>query len=367
MFAVPIEAQPHKERWDDYLARANIVCAGLEQAPGFIDLCRYKSLTREGWILSLSGWRDETSALGWLVRMGDDLARGWSELLAGYRLRIGEVTSDTNIPEGEKIAGQGLERPIGEGTYMTLVQARKALDPAASNPQELALYLGFDPYSYGDCLSWDVFEDLSGQGEIILAVTWKDAQSANSHAATQIVPDEARVRVVRVVRDDIVCDPRNARLDRPDAGPQDERSVLTDEFQLQRFVDAQHDVYRDAVHAIRNRILDPAWMAFVFPRFVECYHDSVTSAFAIASLDEARAYLAHRLLGGRLRESLGALEWMWDLDVDAVLADRDKKNLHSSLTLFAEATSEPLMQQMLSIWFGSRADEVTMVQLDLRP
>ena len=142
---------------------------------------------------------------------------------------------------------------------------------------------------------------------------------------------------------------------------------MADDYRLQRFVDAQQGLYADAIHAIRNRILDPAWMAFVFPRFVECYHDSSTSAFAIASLDEARAYLAHPMLGGRLRESLSALEWMWDLDVDAVLSDRDKKNLHSSLTLFAEATNEPLMQQMLSIWFGSRADETTMLQLDLRP
>lgn len=142
---------------------------------------------------------------------------------------------------------------------------------------------------------------------------------------------------------------------------------MADEYKLQRFVEAQQDVYDEAVHAIRNRILDPAWMAFVFPRFVNCYHDSATSAFAIASLDEARAYLVHPLLGGRLRESLSALEWMWDLDVDAVMSDRDKKNLHSSLTLFAEATNEPLMRHMLSIWFGCRADEITMVQLDLRP
>lgn len=142
---------------------------------------------------------------------------------------------------------------------------------------------------------------------------------------------------------------------------------MTDEYNLHRFVEAQLDVYEEAVQAIRQRVLDPAWMAFVFPRFVNCYHDSATSAFAIASLDEARAYLADPLLGGRLRQSLGALEWMWDLDVDAVLSDRDKKNLHSSLTLFAEATNEPLMRQMLSIWFGCRADEITMVQLDLRP
>jgi uncharacterized protein (DUF1810 family) len=142
---------------------------------------------------------------------------------------------------------------------------------------------------------------------------------------------------------------------------------MADEYQLQRFLDAQQGVYEDAVHAILNRILDPAWMAFVFPRFVNCYHDSATAAFAIRSLDEARAYLAHPVLGGRLRESLAALDWMWDLDIDVILADRDKKNLHSSLTLFAEATDEPLMRRMLSIWFGCRADEVTMVQLDLRP
>jgi len=142
---------------------------------------------------------------------------------------------------------------------------------------------------------------------------------------------------------------------------------MTDEYNLQRFVDAQEGVYDRALRSIYNRILDPAWMAFIFPRFVNCYHDDATSAFAIASLDEARAYLAHPLLGGRYRESLGALEWLWDLDVDAVLSEGDKKNLHSSLTLFAEATNEPLMRQMLAIWFGCRADEMTKVQLDLRP
>jgi uncharacterized protein (DUF1810 family) len=142
---------------------------------------------------------------------------------------------------------------------------------------------------------------------------------------------------------------------------------MMDEYHLQRFVEAQQGVYEDAIRAIRNRVLDPAWMAFVFPRFVNCYQDSETSRFAIASLDEARAYLAHPVLGGRLRESFAALEWMWDLDVDAVLSERDKKNLHSSLTLFAEATDEPLMRRMLAIWFGCRADEITKVQLDLRP
>ncbi len=143
--------------------------------------------------------------------------------------------------------------------------------------------------------------------------------------------------------------------------------MTDDEYLLQRFVDAQAQLYDDAVAALRRRTLDPQWMAFIFPRFVNCYHDPSTEKFAIGSLDEARAYLAHPLLGPRMRESLAALEWLYDLDPDEVLSEADRQNLHSSLTLFAEATDEPLMRNMLAIWFGCRADETTMVQLDLRP
>ena len=142
---------------------------------------------------------------------------------------------------------------------------------------------------------------------------------------------------------------------------------MTDEYQLQRFIEAQSATYEGAIHELRQRVLDPAWMAFVFPRFVNCYHDPSTQPFAIGSLDEARAYLTHPLLGLRLRESLAALAWLHDLDPDEVLSERDRQNLHSSLTLFAEATAEPLMRPMPAIRFGCRADETTMIQLDLRP
>lgn len=141
---------------------------------------------------------------------------------------------------------------------------------------------------------------------------------------------------------------------------------MTDEYQIQRFIDAQSAIYQTALHQLRRRVLDPAWMAYVFPRFVNCYHDRSTEPYAIESLDEARAYLAHPLLGSRIRESLTALAWLHDLDPEDVLSDRDRQNLHSSLTLFAEATNEPLMRQMLAIWFGCRADVTTMIQLDLR-
>ena len=222
MFSVLIEAQPHKDRWDAYLAKANMLRPELEKAPGLVDNIRYRSLTRDGWILSLSDWRDETSVAGWHTRMRDDQAeeKGWNDILADYRLRVGEITSDTRVPGTQKMAQRRPdETKVGEGTYVTLIDAKQTLEwVSANNPQELALYLGFDLYSYGDCISWDVFDSLSNPGEIILMVTWKDAQSANDHAATQIVPDDARVRVLRIVRDYAMSDRHQTSHDYPAAG-----------------------------------------------------------------------------------------------------------------------------------------------------
>jgi heme-degrading monooxygenase HmoA len=213
MFSVLIEVLPSEGQWDAYLANAKMLRPELETAPGFVDNVRYRSLTRDGCILSLSSWRDEDSVVGWHARMRDEEGgeRGWDGLLTDYRLRIGEVTSDTRTPEALETVQQGSgDAPAaGEGTssYVTLIDAKQAPEwVSANNPYEIALYLGFDLNSYGDCISWDIFDSLVSPGEIILVVTWKDAQSATDHAATEIVPDDARVRVIRVVRDYALSD-----------------------------------------------------------------------------------------------------------------------------------------------------------------
>jgi hypothetical protein len=61
MFSVIFEVLPNKENWVDYLDNAKMLRPEMEQERGFVDNIRYKSLTREGWILSLSNWRDEKS------------------------------------------------------------------------------------------------------------------------------------------------------------------------------------------------------------------------------------------------------------------------------------------------------------------
>ncbi|MFL6731724.1 MAG: antibiotic biosynthesis monooxygenase family protein, partial [Sphingomicrobium sp.] len=65
MFAVIFEARPRLGQWDAYLDNAARLRSDLEQVDGFIDNIRYRSLTREGWILSLSDWRDEKSLVRW--------------------------------------------------------------------------------------------------------------------------------------------------------------------------------------------------------------------------------------------------------------------------------------------------------------
>lgn len=221
MFSVLFEVQPHRDEWDAYLANAKMLRTNLEQAPGFVDHIHYSSLTQDGWMLSLSGWLDEEAAVGWHTRMRHPGAQdtGRSQILPDYRLRLGEVTSDTRGAEGQKIAEQREdETQAGESNYVTLIDAKQTLEwVTANNPEEIALYLGFDFNSYGDCISWDVFDALLSPGEIMLMVTWRDAQSANGHAATQIVPDDARVRVVRVIRDSTMFEGRETAQHYPDA------------------------------------------------------------------------------------------------------------------------------------------------------
>jgi heme-degrading monooxygenase HmoA len=74
----------------------------LERIEGFVDNIRYRSLTREGWILSLSGWRDEKALVRWRTRANhhDVQQKGRAEVLLDYHLRVGQVTRDTRLPAG---------------------------------------------------------------------------------------------------------------------------------------------------------------------------------------------------------------------------------------------------------------------------
>lgn len=221
MFSVIFEVQPKTEAWDAYLGNAKMLRPELEQVPGFVDNIRYRSLTRDGWILSLSSWRDEKSVVRWRTRMRhhEVQERGRGEILAVYHLRVGQVTADTRVPEGYQLAEQRLdETEVGAGTAITLVDTKRPPEwIKAHDPEEIALELGFDLNSYGDCVSWDVFDAVLTPGDIILLTSWKDDAAAGDYGERMSLPDDARLRSVRIVRDYGMFDRREAPQYYPDA------------------------------------------------------------------------------------------------------------------------------------------------------
>jgi len=136
---------------------------------------------------------------------------------------------------------------------------------------------------------------------------------------------------------------------------------MNDDYRLQRFAQAQAPVYDNAIAILRDGMMCTPWMDFIFPRLAGTGQG--TTRFAIASLDEARAYLAFPLLGNRYRECVEALTWSAGRTAGEVFGPDDAGKLHASLTLFAEATNEQLMRIMLSVWYRDMVDERTMAQL----
>src|SRR6201997_991166 len=107
MFSVIFEVRPKSNKWVSYLGLAKMLRPELEQVEGFVDNIRYGSLTREGWILSVSTWRDEKSLVRWRTRRRHQEVqqKGREEIFADYHLRVGQITADSQVPTGDAPAG----------------------------------------------------------------------------------------------------------------------------------------------------------------------------------------------------------------------------------------------------------------------
>ena len=136
------------------------------------------------------------------------------------------------------------------------------------------------------------------------------------------------------------------------------------EYDLERFVQAQSGDYARALGEIREGRKRSHWMWYIFPQLAGLGHSPAARHYAIRGLGEARAYLAHPLLGARLREVVAALQDLSGTSAEAVFGAVDAMKLRSSLTLFGEAGGEPLFSAALDRWFGGEADERTLALLD---
>jgi heme-degrading monooxygenase HmoA len=220
MFSVLFEVQPKPEQWDAYLSNAKMLRPELEKVDGFVDNIRYKSLTRDGWLLSLSGWRDEKAVVRWRTTMNHHATqqKGRDEILLDYHLRVGEVTKDTKVPAGYALREQRLdETETGGAKTVTLIDATRPPEWASTtNPAFCAESLGLDPYADG-MVNWDVFDAVLTPGDLILMISWRDQAAADTFENIIRLKDYARLRRVRVVRDYGMYDRREAPQYYPDA------------------------------------------------------------------------------------------------------------------------------------------------------
>jgi len=137
---------------------------------------------------------------------------------------------------------------------------------------------------------------------------------------------------------------------------------VSDPFGLERFVRAQdeHGTYTRALGELRAGRKQGHWMWFVFPQLAGLGSSAMSQTYAIGSLQEARAYLTHPVLGERLRECAAALAALGDVSPERVLGHVDALKLRSSLTLFERADpSESLFAELLEQLYGGVRDERT--------
>lgn len=139
---------------------------------------------------------------------------------------------------------------------------------------------------------------------------------------------------------------------------------MNTDFNLERFVDAQAGVYDQALAELRAGRKRSHWMWFIFPQIAGLGQSDMARRYAIASTDEAAAYLAHPLLGPRLRTCAAAVAAHDDRPADAIFDYPDNLKFHSSMTLFADvAPDEAVFQTCLDRFFDGAGDPATLARI----
>ena len=142
---------------------------------------------------------------------------------------------------------------------------------------------------------------------------------------------------------------------------------MPDPFDLDRFVQAQDPVLAQVLEELGAGRKRTHWMWFVFPQIAGLGHSDMVRRYALGSLAEAQAYMAHPVLGPRLAECAGLVNRVEGRSVNQVLGSPDDLKFHSSMTLFALAQpGAPVFRHALDKYFNGAMDPLT-VQKVVRP
>jgi uncharacterized protein (DUF1810 family) len=139
-----------------------------------------------------------------------------------------------------------------------------------------------------------------------------------------------------------------------------------DSFDLERFVTAQAPVFETVLAELRAGRKRSHWMWFVFPQLRGLGQSATARFYGIASIEEARAYLAHPLLGSRLDLCTRIVLESEGPSLHAIFGSPDDMKFRSCMTLFSLATGDPAspFRQALDRWCGGRPDERTLALVD---
>lgn len=204
MFSGMLEVNPRAGQVDKYFNMAKILKPELEKIDGFVDNARFSSLTRPGWLLSLSTWRDEKALVRWSVEEHHHkiMQAARDRIFADYRMHIGEITQDTRVPAGHALLQQRLDvTEVAPAKAITLLDAKR--EPGwvkEIGANAVAKSLGFDPGAH-EVVEWDVFDAVATPGDVIALVKWADHGEAEAFARELTLPEGVRLRQIRVVRD----------------------------------------------------------------------------------------------------------------------------------------------------------------------
>jgi uncharacterized protein (DUF1810 family) len=136
------------------------------------------------------------------------------------------------------------------------------------------------------------------------------------------------------------------------------------DFDLERFVRAQDEVYSAVRSELRAGRKRSHWMWFIFPQIEGLGRSELARKYAISSSDEAAAYLAHPVLGPRLRECAELVLAIDDKAIGEIFDAPDDLKFHSCMTLFADvAPDEAVFQANLDKYFDGMGDPATLERL----
>ena len=139
---------------------------------------------------------------------------------------------------------------------------------------------------------------------------------------------------------------------------------MTNPHNLQRFLSAQAPVIEQVRAELRAGRKRGHWMWFVFPQIAGLGHSDMARRYAIASLDEARAFAAHEILGARLIECAALVVAVKGRSIGEIFGSPDDLKFHSSMTLFARAAlEEPVFKEAPRKYFGGVEDRATVERI----